>query len=342
MSLIKVGISHGDINGISYEVILKTLLDNRIFDICIPILYGSSKTIAYYRKSLELGGEVFVNVIKSASEAIPKRINVINCVSDELKVEMGVASKEAGEAAFYALERATDDLKNNEIDTLLTAPINKDTIQSEKFNFPGHTEYLEQKFGAQDSLMFFVSDSLKIALVTNHLPICKIAENITQEKIVRKLQLLNESLKKDFMIVKPRIAVLALNPHAGDNGLLGEEEQTVILPAMKTAQQEYGIFCAGPFAADGFFGSSAMQSYDAVLAMYHDQALAPFKALQMDCGVNFTAGLPIVRTSPTHGTAYDKVGKNSASENSFRQALYKAIDIYKTRKRYKEFSVNPL
>lgn len=342
MSLIKVGISHGDINGIGYEVILKTLSDNRIFDICIPILYGSSKTIAYYRKSLELSGELFVNVIKSAAEAMPKRINVINCVSDELKVEMGVASKEAGEAAFSALERATDDLKKNEIDTLLTAPINKDTIQSDKFNFPGHTEYLEKKFEVQDSLMFFVSDSLNVALVTNHLSISKIAENITQEKIVRKLQLLNESLKKDFMIVKPRIAVLALNPHAGDNGLLGNEEQEIIIPAMKTAQQEYKIFCAGPFPADGFFGSSALKSYDAVLAMYHDQALAPFKALQMDDGVNFTAGLPIVRTSPTHGTAYDKAGKNVSNENSFRQALYKAIDIYKARKRYKEFSANPL
>lgn len=342
MSLIKVGISHGDINGIGYEVILKTLSDNRIFDICVPVLYGSSKTIAYYRKSLELGSELFVNVIKTADEAIPKRINVINCVSDELKVEMGMASKEAGEAAFSALERATDDLKNNKIDTLLTAPINKDTIQSDKFNFPGHTEYLEQKFEVQDSLMFFISDSLNVALVTNHLPISKIAENITQEKIVRKLQLLNESLKKDFLIVKPRIAVLALNPHAGDNGLLGDEEQKIIIPAMKTAQQEYKIFCAGPFPADGFFCSSALKSYDAVLAMYHDQALAPFKALQMDSGVNFTAGLPIVRTSPTHGTAYDKTGKNISNENSFRQALYKAIDIYKARKRYKEFSANPL
>lgn len=340
METIKIGITHGDMNGIGYEVILKTLSDSRIFEHSTFILYGYSKAAAFYRKNLNMEEGSF-NIIKTPNEALPKRINIINCTDDELKVELGTATPEAGRAAFLALERATDDLKSGAIQLLVTAPINKNTIQSETFHFNGHTEYLESKFAAEESLMFFVSNSMRVALVTNHLPIAQVSQAITEDLIVKKLALLNRSLKEDFLIEKPRIAVLALNPHAGDGGLIGSEEQNVITPALKRAQEQ-GILCVGPFAADGFFGSGTYASYDAVLAMYHDQALAPFKVMCMDEGVNFTAGLPIVRTSPTHGTAYDKAGKQCANESSFRQAIYLAIDVFRNRKAYAEMRSNPL
>lgn len=327
---IKIGISQGDINGIGYEVILKTLEDNRILDMCVPIVYGSPKVAAYHRKVLDLS--VNLNLINSAAEANDKRANIINCNSDEIKVEISQSTEAAGTAAFQALEKAAADLKTGAIDALVTAPINKKNIQSEQFSFPGHTEYLEQTFGSKgDALMLLVSDKLRIAVATGHLPIAKVAQTLTKELIFNKIRILNESLKKDFGISRPRIAVLGLNPHSGDQGVIGKEEIEIIKPAI-TEALENEIICVGPLPADGFFGSDEYNKYDAILAMYHDQGLIPFKTLSMDSGVNFTAGLGVVRTSPDHGTAYDIAGQNRASENSFRQALYAAIDIVKNRR----------
>ena len=340
--LIKVGITHGDINGVGYEVILKTFLDMRVADFCTPIIYGSSKIAAYHRKALELP-PVNMNIISRAEDAGASRLNIINCVNDEVKVELSKPTAEAGEAAFMALEAAVADMKRGVVDVLLTAPINKHSIQNDNFHFPGHTEYLEQCFGnlEKKALMILLKDNLRVALVTGHVPLSQVASMISVDTVVEKLRIFNQSLKQDFAIVKPRIAVLSLNPHAGDAGLLGTEEETVIKPAMKEAEKK-GVMSFGPYPADGFFGSRMYDKFDGVLAMYHDQGLAPFKALAMDDGVNYTAGLPIVRTSPAHGTAYDIAGKNMASEESFRQALYVALDIYRNRARYKEATANPL
>lgn len=326
---IKVGITHGDINGISYEVILKTLEDSRITELCTPIIYGSPKVAAYYRKVLNLN--INLNLINNASEAQEKRANIINCNKEEIKVEVGVSTPQAGEAAFNALEMATKALKNGEIDVLVTAPINKNNIQSNNFNFPGHTEYLENIFGEKaDALMILANDSLRIAVATGHVPVSKISSCLTQELILNKIKQFNKSLIEDFGIFKPRIAVLGLNPHAGDNGVIGNEDEEIIRPAVKQALDDQ-IICFGPLPADGFFGSNGQAHYDGILAMYHDQGLIPFKTIAMDNGVNFTAGLSVIRTSPDHGTAYDLAGKNMASENSFRQALFMALDVYKNR-----------
>lgn len=326
---IKVGITHGDINGISYEVILKTLEDSRITELCTPIIYGSPKVAAYYRKVLNLN--INLNLINNASEAQEKRANIINCNKEEIKVEVGVSTPQAGEAAFNALEMATKALKNGEIDVLVTAPINKNNIQSNNFNFPGHTEYLENIFGEKaDALMILANDSLRIAVATGHVPVSKISSCLTQELILNKIKQFNKSLIEDFGIFKPRIAVLGLNPHAGDNGVIGNEDEEIIRPAVKQALDDQ-IICFGPLPADGFFGSNGQAQYDGILAMYHDQGLIPFKTIAMDNGVNFTAGLSVIRTSPDHGTAYDLAGKNMASENSFRQALFMALDVYKNR-----------
>lgn len=340
--MIKVGITHGDINGIGYEVILKTLSDSRIAELCTPVIYGSSKVAAYHRKVLDLP-PVNMSIISEAEEAGQNRVNIINCVDDEIKVELAQSTALAGDAAFRALEAAVADLKRGAIDVLLTAPINKHTIQNPDFHFPGHTEYLEECFGGvgKKGLMILLNDRLRVALVTGHIPLAEVASAITLEGIVSKLRLFNQSLKQDFGIVKPRIAVLSLNPHAGDAGLLGKEEEEIILPAMQEAEKR-GVMSFGPYAADGFFGAELYERFDGVLAMYHDQGLAPFKTLAMDDGVNFTAGLPIVRTSPAHGTAYDIAGQNLASEQSFRQALYTALDIYRNRLSYREATANPL
>ena len=318
--LIRVGITHGDINGIGYEVILKTFSDIRIADLCTPIIYGSSKIAAYHRKVLEMQ-PVNISVINQAEDAGVNRINIINCADEESKVELGKSTEIAGEAAFKALEAACNDLKRGVIDVLVTAPINKHNIQNDQFHFPGHTEYLEEVFGVsgKKALMILMSNNLRVALVTGHLPLSEVVQNITKEDIKSKLSVFNQSLKQDFGIIKPRIAVLALNPHAGDNGLLGKEEETIIIPAMEEMDKQ-GVLSFGPYAADGFFGSQNYDKFDGVLAMYHDQGLAPFKALAMEEGVNYTAGLPIVRTSPAHGTAYNIAAKNLASEDSFRQA----------------------
>lgn len=340
--MIKVGITHGDMNGIGYEVILKTLSDSRIAELCTPVIYGSSKVAAYHRKALDLP-PVNMNIIAQAEEAGLNRVNIINCVDDDVKVELAQSTAIAGEAAFRALEFAVADLKRGAIDVLLTAPINKHNIQREEFHFPGHTEYLEECFGGvgKKGLMILLNDRLRVALVTGHIPLAEVAQALTAEGIVSKLRIFNQSLKQDFGIVRPRIAVLSLNPHAGDAGLLGKEEEEIILPAMQEAEKR-GVMSFGPYAADGFFGSEMYERFDGVLAMYHDQGLAPFKTLAMDDGVNFTAGLPIVRTSPAHGTAYDIAGQNLASEQSFRQALYTALDIYRNRLSFREATANPL
>lgn len=340
--LIKVGITHGDINGIGYEVILKTFSDTRMAELCTPIIYGSSKIAAYHRKALELP-PINMNIISYAEDAGVNRVNIINCVEDETKVELSKSTPVAGESAFKALEAAVTDMKRGVVDVLLTAPINKHNIQNEDFHFPGHTEYLEKCFGGLDkkALMILMKDDLRVALVTGHIPLSQVASSLNVGDIVNKLRIFNQSLKQDFGIVKPRIAVLSLNPHAGDAGLLGTEEETIIIPAMQEAEKK-GVMSFGPYAADGFFGSQMYDKFDGVLAMYHDQGLAPFKTLAMDDGVNYTAGLPIVRTSPAHGTAYDIAGQNVASEESFRQALYAALDIFRNRLRYQEATANPL
>jgi 4-hydroxythreonine-4-phosphate dehydrogenase len=283
-----------------------------------------------------------LNIINSVEELNPKRINIINCSDDEIKVELGRSTVEAGKAAFAALEQATEDLKKGALDAIVTAPINKKNIQSADFHFPGHTEYLEEKFGTgTPSLMLLMNDVMRVAVVTGHIPVAEVSNAITKELIIEKLLVFNKSLKEDFMIVRPRIAVLGLNPHAGDEGVIGDEEQKTIIPALKEAEKQ-GVVCVGPYAADGFFGSGQFSKFDGILAMYHDQGLIPFKSISMDSGVNFTAGLSVIRTSPAHGTAYDLAGKNMASEDSFRQAIYTTCDIYQNRMINKEITANPL
>lgn len=337
---IRVGITQGDINGVGYEVILKAFEEPMMFDLCTPIVYGSVKVASYHRKALNLNTNF--TGINSASEAQHNKLNILNLRDDEIKVELSTPTREAGMAAFEALERATNDLKEGEIDVLVTAPINKNTIHSEAFHFAGHTEYLEERLGeGQKSLMILMKDDLRVALVTTHIPLSMVASSITKELIKEKATILHQCLKRDFGKGRPCIAVLALNPHAGDNGLLGLEEQDIIRPAIEELNEE-GLLCFGPYAADGFFGSDKFTHFDAILAMYHDQGLAPFKALAMDEGVNYTAGLPIVRTSPAHGTAYDIAGKGIASPESFRKAVYAAIDIFRTRRDDDYAHRNPL
>ena len=337
---IRVAITQGDINGIGYEVILKAFEDPTMLELCTPIVYGSPKIMTYHRKALNL--ETSFTIINSASEVQHGKINVVNCNDDEVKVELGKASRESGKAAFDALEKAMTEYKDGLFDVLVTAPIHKQMIQSESFTFPGHTEYIEQSVGeGVKALMILASERLRVALVTGHVPVAKVASVLTQELIQEKLELFNTSLKTDFGINAPRIAVLALNPHAGDGGVIGTEEETIIMPAIKV-MREQGVICFGPFPADGFLGSDAYRHFDGVLAMYHDQGLIPFKVMAMDEGVNFTAGLPLVRTSPDHGTAFDIAGKGEASENSFRQAIYMAIDVFRNRKSDSEARRNPL
>lgn len=337
---IKVGITQGDVNGIGFEVIMKTLSDQEIYDNFTPIIYGSPKVAAYHRKALNIQN-FSLNNIKVAAEAHPKRVNIVTCCDDNTRVELGKSTSESGKAAFEALKLAVDDLKNGGIDVLITAPINKKNIQSDEFAFPGHTEYLEQIAGEGKALMLLVANNLRVGVVAGHVPISEVSSYISKELILEKLRILNNSLKHDFTIRRPRIAVLGLNPHAGDNGLLGKEELEIITPAIEEANAE-GIYAMGPYAADGIFGSEAISKFDAILAMYHDQGLAPFKALAFDSGVNYTAGLPFVRTSPDHGTAYDIAGQDKANPDSFRAAIYLALDIYRNRTIYKEISSNPM
>ncbi len=337
---IKIGISQGDINGISYEVIIKTLTDQRIYELCTPVIFGSSKVTAYHRKALDI--ENFTPTgINHPDEAKGKRAYIVNCIDDNIRVELGKSTESAGIASFRALKEATDALEAGKIDALVTGPVNKHNIQHAHFKYSGHTEYLQDRFGAGEVMMLMVSPLLKVGLVAGHVPVAQLASFITEELVYRKIQILADSLLKDFGIRSPNIAVLGLNPHAGDEGLLGEEEQKVIIPAIERARRAR-ISVFGPFPADGFFGAGKFSAFDAVLAMYHDQGLAPFKALSMDEGVNFTAGLPVVRTSPAHGTAFELAGKNLASADSFRNAIYLAIDVVRNREQYREMSRNPL
>lgn len=337
-----IGISQGDINGVGYEVIIKTLSDPRLPEMCTPVIYGSAKILTAYRKMLGLPN-LNVNTIEHAQDAKPGTVNIINVVSDDVRLEPGMSTPEAGSAAYTALESAVTDLRAGTIDALVTAPINKANIQSTTFTFPGHTEYLEASLGegTDKALMILYNEVVKVALVTTHLPLARIPQAITKEAIIGKLKIFDASLRRDFGIVHPRIAVLSLNPHAGDGGLLGTEEQDIIMPAIEEARKER-IECFGPYAADGFFGHGLFRNFDGVLAMYHDQGLAPFKAIAGGSGVNFTAGLQAVRTSPDHGTGYDIAGRGEADETSFRQAIYEAIDICNHRESYDAATANPL
>jgi len=335
---IVVGISIGDINGIGIEVILKTFQDKRMLDFCTPVIFGSTKTVSFHKNKLNL--ETNLHGITAINQVAHNKVNLLNIWKEEVPIEIGTATKESGECAYASLEAAVKHLNNNEIDLLLTAPINKENIQSDTFNFPGHTEYLESELDGE-SLMILISDTLRVGLITGHIPISQVSEQITPELIKKKVDILHESLIEDFGISKPKIAVLGLNPHCGDKGVIGKEDDEVIRPTLKEIQKS-GKIVFGPYAADGFFGSNAYTQFDAILAMYHDQGLAPFKALSFGNGVNFTAGLSKVRTSPDHGTAFEIAGKGVADPSSFKEALFTALDIFNKRKEYKKLTHNVL
>ncbi len=337
---IRVGITHGDINGISYEVIIKTLRDIRITELFTPIVYGSSKIASYHRKNLNINDFSF-NLIKTVDLANPKRPNIINCYENEVKINIGKSTEIAGKLSYLALKAAVRDLNAGKIDVIVTAPINKKNINSPEFSFAGHTEFFAKNFNSKDYLMLMVTETLRIGVVTGHIPIKDVPSAISEELILSKIKILNNSLINDFGIRKPKIAILGLNPHSGDYGLLGTEEHDIIIPSIEKANRD-GQLVYGPYSADGFFGSSTYLNFDGILAMYHDQGLIPFKTIASSQGVNFTAGLPIVRTSPAHGTAYEIAGKRIATPDSFRQAIYLALDIYRTRKMNKELNKNPL
>lgn len=336
-NLLKIGITQGDPNGIGWEVILKTISNPLLTELCTPILYGSEEAMNFYRKTIQELDSFEVVKVKSAAEAREGKVNLVECGS--MQPTPGKPTTEAGAAAAEALKRATEELKSGELDAVVTAPFDKETVQSDQFRYTGHTEF----FGAElegEPMMIMCSERLRVGLVTKHLPIAEIPRHITREKILSDLRTLKKSLKEDFGVVEPRIAVLALNPHAGDGGLLGSEEQEIIRPAINEAYEE-GILAFGPFAADGLFASGSYTKYDGVLAMYHDQGLAPFKTLSPD-GVNLTAGLSEVRTSPDHGTAFDIAGQDAADAQSMRNALYTAIDVVRNRREWEEWSANPL
>ena len=337
---IKVGITIGDINGISPEIIIKSLSDKRVLEGFTPVIYGLNEVFDYYKELLNNEDFVFQQ-IPSADEIINKKINLINLQKESVQIDLGLPTKIAGEVAIESLKRATSDLAAGKIDVLVTAPFCKESVQMSGFEFPGHTEFLANLSGENDALMVLMSPSLKVALVTVHIPIKEVVEVLTKDLIERKIQEFNNCLIKDFGIVKPKIAILGLNPHAGENGKIGREEKEIILPAINS-QKKQGVLAFGPYPSDGFFGSKMLSSFDGVLAMYHDQGLGPFKALCFDDGVNYTAGLPIVRTSPDHGTAFDIAGKNKASAQSMRSAIYCALDVFKCRKWVREISKNPL
>ena len=334
-----VGITQGDGNGIGYEVIIKALADERILDICTPVIYGSSKIFGFYKKQIHNIEQINTNVINSAKDVHPKRVNIVNCLPDNVFVEPGQPTPESAKSAMTSLHKAIEDIKQGNIDVLVTGPINKRAMVGEGFAYTGHTEYLEQEFGVDEAAMLMVSDRLRVGVLTGHIPLNEVPKKITTESILKKLRIMKSSLERDFGIDAPKIAVLGLNPHCGDGGLLGEEEQNIILPAVLAANEE-GIMAFGPYSSDGFFGMDNYTRYDAVLAMYHDQGLTPFKAIAFEDGVNFTAGLPIVRTSPDHGTAYDMAGRDLADPRSMMAAIYTAIDIYNRRAEYDDLQEN--
>jgi 4-hydroxythreonine-4-phosphate dehydrogenase len=338
MDKLKIGISIGDINGIGLEVILKTISNKQLLNLCVPVVYGSTKVVSYNKNIVE--AEFPFHVARSAEHLDMAQVNIINCWQENVNITLGKPTEEGGAFAKRSLEAATQDLKAGLIDALVTAPINKNAMQLANFEFPGHTEYLTHQLGGK-SLMLMIHDELRIGLATNHLPLKEVAASISKDLILKKIRTLETTLKVDFGLEKPTIAVLGLNPHAGDGGVLGDEELKIIKPAIMEAKEK-GIMAMGPFPADAFFGSGQFRKFDAILAMYHDQGLVPFKTLSFGNGVNFTAGLSAVRTSPDHGTAYDIAGKNEANPDSFRSALYAAIDITRSRRRYQEWHANPL
>ena len=338
---IRVGISQGDINGIGMEVILKTLADPAICEICTPVLFSSTKTIGFHRKALNME-EINFHPVRDFTQLHTKKPNLFICHEEEAAIELGKPAEIGGKYALLSLEKACDALKNNDIDVLVTAPIDKNTIQNEQFKFAGHTEYLAGKFGTkqEDALMLLCSENIRVGLVTGHIPIGKISSSITKEKIGFKIKQLITSLQQDFNIRKPKVAVLALNPHAGDNGTIGSEDQSIVQPAIDELKDKYLVY--GPYPADAFFGKAMHLKFDAVLAMYHDQGLIPFKSIAFYDGVNYTAGLSVVRTSPDHGTAYDIAGQGVADATSFKNAIYMTMDIFRNRKLNDEISENPL
>ncbi len=334
-----IGISCGDINGIGIELIIKSFANNEIFNLCTPVVFANSKCINFYRKGLS---EININynITKDLSRLNHKQLNIYNAWEDEIQINPGIQNEIGGKYALISLTTATQALKENKIDALVTAPINKKNIQSEDFKHSGHTPYFKEIFAAKDVVMFMVAENLRVGLVTEHLPISQIANAITKDAIISKLNIINTSLQKDFGIDKPRIAVLGLNPHAGDESLIGKEEETIIRPAILEAKKNMMVF--GPYSSDAFFARAQHEKFDAVLAMYHDQGLIPFKSLAIGEGVNYTAGLPVVRTSPDHGTAFDIAGKGIANHTSFLAAIFEAIDIVRMRKGYADARSNPL
>jgi 4-hydroxythreonine-4-phosphate dehydrogenase len=329
-----VGITIGDVNGIGPEVIIKTLADARLLNLLTPVIYGSTKALSFYKKHFNIN-EFNYSQAKNAGQFFHRKVNVINCWNEVFEIQAGEETPEAGRGTFQALEKAVSDYKAGYIHALVTAPISKNNIQSDQFKFPGHTEYLGEKFGAKDFLMMMVGSSLRVGIATGHIPLKDVSNELTHDKLMSKLLIMQKSLKNDFGIAKPKIAILGLNPHAGENGLLGSEEHMVIKPVINELKSK-GILAFGPYPADGFFGVAHYNKFDGIMAMYHDQGLTPFKTLAFDTGVNYTAGLPIIRTSPDHGTAYNIAGKGEADPSSLREALFLAIDIYNMRKETKE------
>ena len=335
---IKVGISVGDINGIGIEVILKTFEDSRMLEFCTPIIFGSSKIVSFHKKAL--GIETGIHGIDKFSKVVHNKLNVLNVWKDTVDIDLGTPSKVSGEYAFHSLKQAVSALKSGDVDVLVTAPIDKHNMPSDEFGFAGHTEYLEQELGGE-SLMILMTDELRIGLITGHLPLKQVADAISEERIKKKVAIMHESLRKDFNIVKPRIAVLGLNPHCGDQGVIGDEDDEIVAPAIEKLRAS-GKLVYGPYAADGFFGSGNYKNFDGVLAMYHDQGLAPFKTIAFGRGVNFTAGLEKIRTSPDHGTAFSIAGKGEADHRSFSEALFAAIELFRTRSANADLESNKL
>ena len=341
MQKIKLGITIGDINGIGPEIIIKALSDGNLLKYCTPIIYGSTKVMAYHKNIVKETDFTFSSAY-DAAKVSHNKIAVINCWDETVNINLGTVTEEGGKFAHIALDRAVEDAKEGKIDAIVTAPINKKAMQIANFNYPGHTEFLNDRFGVKNSLMMMVSDLFKVGLVTNHVPVFDLKDHITKEAIKIKLKILQKTLKQDFGIEKPIVAVLGLNPHAGDNGAIGEEDEKIIRPIIIEAKKHSGQIVTGPYPADGFFGSSQFKKPDGILAMYHDQGLIPFKAMNFGNGVNYTAGLPVIRTSPDHGTAYDLAGTNSASASSMIAAIRLAIDLARNKKAYKEANANPL
>ena len=338
---LRIGISCGDLNGIGIEVVLKCFEDTRMLADITPVLYASSHAVSFHRKALKLD-EVQFHGVKDAREAIPKKLNLVNVWEEDIELELGKRSGALSAYAIKSLEAAAQDLASAKVDVLITAPIDKNSMQQAGFAFPGHTEFLQQMAGADSEvLMILACEGLRVGTVTGHIPLKDVAEAITNERIVAKAKLLHQSLLRDFGVQEPRIAILGLNPHAGDGGTLGSEDKDRILPAVRKLVDE-GIGAMGPYPADGFFGNGSYKHFDGVLAMYHDQGLVPFKALSFGHGVNFTAGLPVVRTSPDHGTGMDIAGQGIADESSFRAAVWLAMDVIKNREHYRTISANPL